>query len=85
MSHPNAYKDHTSLPGEPGPTKIEDFEICHPSHFFTSSPTKNGGFFIENWMKADCSENDDGDEEKEEDHSYFKTGWYGASYFRLFG
>ena len=36
-------------------------------------------------MKADCSENDDDDEEKEEDRSYIKTGWYGASYYRIFG
>ena len=36
-------------------------------------------------MKADCSENDDDDEEEEEDHSYFKSGCNGASYFRLFG
>ena len=36
-------------------------------------------------MKADCSENDDDEEEKEEDYSYLKTGWYGTSYFRLFG
>ena len=31
------------------------------------------------------AENDDDDEEEEEDHSYFKTGCNGASYFRLFG
>ena len=58
LSHPNAYKDHTSLPGEPGPTKNEDFDVendnRHPSHFFKSTSTKNGVFFYrklnESWL-----------------------------------
>ena len=60
LSHPNAYKDHTSLPGEPGPTRNRGF-------FFIENWTKADD--------SEIDEDDDAEEVNQVQLHFPKIPW----------